>query len=169
METGGILACIIAGAVAAVLIVLTCLHFLAPANYPEAVTKFSYSTDGGVSYREGIQELNINQKYYLAVEMQVIASKDEAKQDISVNIVIPNSDKVSYVLSDYAGPKVEGVVDADRNAVVYQFKVVPATAPSKFRVIFECMPVASGDYSIQVEYDDNVASSWDKNETITFV
>lgn len=42
----------------------------------QATTRFLYSTDGGASWSETIQEIPINTTYYLAVEMQVTQSEE---------------------------------------------------------------------------------------------
>lgn len=135
----------------------------------EAVTKISYSTDGGYSYREGLQEITVGETYYMCIEMQVVASKDRNAEEIAAKVIIPQTQIVDCYLDDYPGTKITGVEDSINNIITYEFKVPSSTAPGKFRVIFECIASQEGRHTIEVVYDDNLSSAWDKTETIKYV
>ena len=55
------------------------------------------------------------------------------------------------------------------NSVSYDFNVVAATSPMKFRVVFECKPLTEGRTKVEVVYDDNVSPNWDATGTIKYV
>ena len=159
--------------VAIVLVVLVALiwggiYLFAPATY-ETVTKISYSLDGGYNYREGIQEIDVTQEYYMCVEMQIVASKDVNAKTIKATITLEQTDVVACYLDDNDGPQVTGVTDEINHVIIYTFDVPSSTAPSKFRVVFRCKPAAVGNFLTLVSYDDNVAEPWDKTETIRYV
>lgn len=135
----------------------------------EAVTKVSYSTDGGYTYREGVQEIGVGATYYMCIEMQVVASKDRNAEEIVAKVVIPQTQIVDCYLDDYPGTKITGVEDSINNIITYEFKVPSSTAPSKFRVIYECIASQEGRHTIEVIYDDNLSPSWDKTETIKYI
>jgi hypothetical protein len=135
----------------------------------ETVTKFTYSVDGGTSYREGLQEINVGATYYLCVEMQVVASKDRNAEEIVAQVIIPKTKIVDCYLDDYPGTKITGAEDSINGIITYEFKLPSSTEPSKFRVIFECIASQEGRYTIEVKYDDRISDAWDKTETIKYV
>ena len=135
----------------------------------EAVTKFTYSTDGGMSYREGIQEVEVGDTYYMCIEMQVVASKDNNAEEIVAKVIIPKTEIVDCYLDDYPGTKITGQEDAINSIITYEFKVPSSTAPGKFRVIFECKAAQEGRHTMEVIYDDNLSQVWDKTETIKYI
>lgn len=136
----------------------------------QATTRFLYSTDGGKSWSETIQEVDVNETYYLAVEMQVSQS-EETKEEKTVvaTITIPSTNVLDCYLDDHPGVSITGDVDAVNNSVSYDFDIVASTSPSKFRVVFECKPLSEGRASVEVVYDDNVSASWDASGTIKYV
>ena len=136
----------------------------------QATTRFLYSTDGGNQWSETIQEIPVDTTYYLAVEMQVSQS-EETKEEKTVvaTITIPNTTVQDCYLDDHPGVSITGDVDAVTNSVSYDFNIVAATSPSKFRVVFECKPLGEGRSKVEVVYDDNVSESWDTTGTIKYV
>lgn len=136
----------------------------------QASTRFLYSTDGGTSWSETIQEIPINTTYYLAVEMQVSQS-EETKEEKTVvaTITIPSTNVLDCYLDDHPGVSITGKEDAETNSISYDFNIVAGTSPSKFRVVFECKPISAGRTEVQVVYDDNVSDSWDASGTIKYV
>jgi hypothetical protein len=135
----------------------------------ETVTKFTYSVDGGTSYREGLQEINVGETYYLCIEMQVVASKDRNAEEIVAQVIIPKTKIVDCYLDDYPGTKITGAEDSINGIITYEFNLPSSTEPSKFRVIFECVASQEGRYTIEVKYDDRISDAWDKTETIKYV
>ena len=136
----------------------------------QASTRFLYSTDGGSSWSETVQEIPINTTYYLAVEMQVSQSeitKDE--KTVVATITIPSTTVLDCYLDDHPGVSITGKTDAATNSVSYDFNVVAGTSPIKFRVIFECKPLSEGRAKVEVVYDDNVSPNWDATGTIKYV
>ena len=89
-----ILASIVVGIVVVVGGVLGGIFLFKPAKY-ETVTKISYSTDGGYNYREGVQEIDVNQEYYMCIEMQIVASKDINAKTIKATIMLEQTEVVS--------------------------------------------------------------------------
>lgn len=158
--------------VIAIVVVVACvfgaIYLWGKPSY-EAVTKFTYSTDGGLSYREGIQEVEVGDTYYMCIEMQVISSKDMNNEEITAKVIIPKTKVVDCYLDDYPGTKITGQEDVINNIITYEFKVPSSTAPGKFRVIFECKASQEGRHTMEVIYDDNLSSSWDKTETIKYI
>lgn len=144
------------------------IYLFKPASY-ETVTKISYSTDGGYNYREGIQEIDTSQEYYMCIEMQVVASKDVNAKTIKATITLEQTEVVSCYLDDHPGQSITGETDNINHTITYKFDVPSSTAPSKFRVIFRCVPTTTGDFKTVVSYDDRVAPAWDKTENIRYV
>lgn len=136
----------------------------------QASTRFLYSTDGGSSWSETIQEIPVNTTYYLAVEMQVSQSEETKKENtVTATITIPSTNVLDCYLDDHPGVSITGNVDAVNNSVSYDFNVVASTSPVKFRVVFECKPLSEGRTKVEVVYDDNVSSNWDATGTIKYV
>lgn len=136
----------------------------------QASTRFLYSTDGGVSWSETVQEIPINTTYYLAVEMQVSQSENtKDEKTVVATITIPSTTVLDCYLDDHPGVSITGKTDAVTNSVSYDFNVVAGTSPIKFRVVFECKPINVGRTKVEVVYDDNVSSNWDATGTIKYI
>lgn len=136
----------------------------------QANTRFLYSVNGGTNWSETIQEVEVNMTYYLAIEMQVVQSKETNEEKIvKADITIPNTRVLDCYLDDHPGVSITGVPDPINNSITYQFNIVAGVSPAKFRVLFECTPLAEGKASIYVVYDDNVSPSWDATGTIKYV
>ena len=168
VEGGFILGCIVIGIIVVVGIIWGAITLFAAPKY-ETITKITYSTDGGYNYREGIQEINVNQEYYMCIEMQILASKDNTAKTIKTTIVVEYTSVVSCYLDDHPGQPITGQQDNINNTITYQFDVPASTAPAKFRVIFRCIPAAVGTFQTVVMYDDNIDPAWDKTENIRYV
>ena len=136
----------------------------------QASTRFLYSTDGGASWSETIQEIPVNTTYYLAVEMQVSQS-EETKEEKTVvaTITIPSTTVLDCYLDDHPGVSITGKTDAVTNSVSYDFNLVAGVSPAKFRVVFECSPLEEGRAKVEVVYDDSVSENWDASGTIKYV
>lgn len=136
----------------------------------QATTRFLYSMDGGASWSETVQEIPVNITYYLAVEMQVAQSENtKDEKTVVATITIPSTTVLDCYLDDHPGVSITGKVDAVTNSVSYDFNIVAGTSPSKFRVVFECMPLSEGRTKVEVVYDDQVSPSWDATGTIKYV
>ena len=136
----------------------------------QASTRFLYSTDGGVSWSETIQEIPVNTTYYLAVEMQVSQSENtKEEKSVVATITIPSTTVLDCYLDDHPGVSITGKTDALTNSVSYDFNVVAGVSPIKFRVVFECKPLSEGRTKVEVVYDDNVSPNWDATGTIKYV
>ena len=136
----------------------------------QASTRFLYSTDAGESWSETIQEVSVNETYYLAIEMQVSQSEETKDEKIvTVTVTIPSTTVLDCYLDDHPGVSITGDVDSVNNSVSYDLDIVASTSPSKFRVVFECKPLSEGRTTVEVVYDDNVSSSWDASGTIKYV
>ena len=136
----------------------------------QATTRFLYSMDGGISWSETVQEIPVNVTYYLAVEMQVAQSENtKDEKTVVATITIPSTTVLDCYLDDHPGVSITGKVDAVTNSVSYDFNVVAGTSPSKFRVVFECMPLNEGRTKVEVVYDYQVSPSWDATGTIKYV
>ena len=136
----------------------------------QASTRFLYSTDGGASWSETVQEIPVNMTYYLAVEMQVSQSENtEDEKTVVATITIPSTTVLDCYLDDHPGVSITGKTDAVTNSVSYDFNVVAGTSPIKFRVVFECKPLNEGRTKVEVVYDDNVSPNWDATGTIKYV
>ena len=136
----------------------------------QASTRFLYSTDGGSSWSETVQEIPVNTTYYLAVEMQVSQSENtKDEKTVVATITIPSTTVLDCYLDDHPGVSITGKTDAVTNSVSYDFNVVAGTSPIKFRVVFECKPLSEGRTKVEVVYDDNVSSNWDATGTIKYV
>ena len=136
----------------------------------QASTRFLYSTDGGVSWSQTVQEIPVNATYYLAVEMQVSQSENtKDEKTVVATITIPSTKVLDCYLDDHPGVNITGRTDAVTNSVSYDFNVIAGTSPTKFRVVFECKPLSEGRTKVEVVYDDNVSSNWDATGTIKYV
>ena len=136
----------------------------------QASTRFLYSTDGGTSWSETIQEVPVGETYYLAIEMQVSQDEESKKENVVVaTVTIPNTDVLDCYLDDHPGTSITGEVDSVNNSVSYDFNIVSSTTPETFRVVFECQPIDEGRARVEVVYDDNVSENWDSTGTIRYV
>lgn len=136
----------------------------------EASTRFLYSTDGGNSWSETVQELPVNKTYYLAIEMQVAQSEStKEEKTVKATITIPSTTVLDCYLDDHPGTSITGKTDAVTKGVSYDFNIVAGTSPSKFRVVFECEPLEEGRTKVEVVYDDLVSPTWDATGTIKYV
>lgn len=163
-----ILASIVVGIVVLGGLIFGGMYLFSPAKY-ETVTKISYSTDGGYNYREGIQEIQVGQEYYMCIEMQIVASKDINAKTIKATITLQETEVVSCYLDDHPGQTITGEPDYINHTITYKFDVPSSTAPSKFRVIFRCVPTTTGDFRTIIAYDDRIDAAWDKTENIRYV
>lgn len=136
----------------------------------QASTRFLYSQDGGKTWSETIQEVPVNETYYLLVEMQVSQS-EETKEEKAVvaQVTIPSTNVLDCYLDDHPGISITGHEDSVSKSVTYEFNIVAGTSPSKFKVIFECMPLNEGRATVEVVYDDNVSPNWDASGTMKYV
>lgn len=136
----------------------------------EASTRFLYSPDGGTSWSETIQEVPVNETYYLAVEMQVAQSEETKDEKVVVaTITIPSTNVLDCYLDDHPGVSITGREDSVNNSVSYDFDIVAGVSPTKFRVVFECKPLEEGRTTVEVVYDDTVGAQWDATGTIKYV
>lgn len=136
----------------------------------QASTRFLYSTDGGTSWSETIQEVPVGETYYLAIEMQVSQSEEtKDEQSVIASVSIPYTEVLDCYLDDHPGTTITGNVDSVNNTVTYDFSVIASTTPENFRVIFECRPLTAGRASVLVTYDDSISESWDRTGTIKYV
>lgn len=136
----------------------------------QADTKFMYSLDGGDSWSQTIQEVPINETYYLAVEMQVSQSEEtKDEQKVVATITIPQTNVLDCYLDDHPGVSITGKEDAVNKSISYDFDIIAGVSPSKFRVVFECKPLDEGRAKVEVVYDDKVDPSWDSTGTIKYV
>lgn len=135
-----------------------------------AITQFMYSTDAGVSWYETIQEVEVNQTYYMSISMQVVQSKNTDKEiTIGSTITIPDTNVVDCYLDDHPGTSITGTVDSNKHITSYEFNLVAGVSPAKFRVIFECVPIVEGKSSVYVTYDDQLSPNWDATGVIKYV
>jgi len=136
----------------------------------QPTTRFLYSIDGGNSWSETIQEVDVNETYYLAIEMQISQSEETKEEQIVVaTITIPQTTVLDCYLDDHPGVSITGTEDAVTNSISYDFDIVAGTSPNKFRVVFECKPLEEGRAAVNVVYDDSVSTSWDASGTIKYV
>lgn len=136
----------------------------------QASTRFLYSTDGGSSWSETIQEIPVNTTYYIAVEMQVSQSEStNSENTVLATITIPSTKVLDCYLDDHPGVSITGKIDAVTNDISYHFNIVAGVSPVKFRVVFECKPLSEGRAKIQVVYDDNVNPEWDATGIIKYI
>ena len=134
-----------------------------------ASTRFLYSTDEGVSWSETIRSVYAGDPYYLAVEMAVTQSKESrAQKTVDVAIEVPKTDGLTCTLNNYPGGDLLKTTEGEE-ATTYEFRLVAGTNPSKFRVMFECLPERPGSVSVSVTYDDKLDEAWDSTGTIKFV
>ena len=135
-----------------------------------ASTRFLYSVNAGASWSETIQEIEVGTNYYLAIEMQVVQSIETKKENtIVVKITIPNTNVLECHLDDHPGITITGDYDPITKAITYPFNITAGTSPSKFRAVFDCVPLSAGKATIYVEYDENVSSNWDYTGSIKYV
>ena len=135
-----------------------------------ANTRFLYSTDNGASWSETVQTVYTGEPYYLAVEMQVVQSRETDEENIvEAVIAIPNTNVLDCYLDDHHGTSITGEADLENNTVTYKFHVVAGTNPSKFRVVFECMPISDGKATVTVNYDDHLSDAWDATGSIKYI
>lgn len=136
----------------------------------QASTRFLYSTDGGTTWSETIQEVPVGETYWLAIEMQVSQSEETRdEKSVIATVSIPYTEVLDCYLDDHPGTSITGNVDSVNNTVTYDFTVISSTSPENFRVIFECQPLSAGRASVLVTYDDSVSESWDRTGTIKYV
>ena len=134
-----------------------------------ASTRRLYSTDDGTPWSETMRSAYVGKPYFVAIKLQVTQSKQTREQHMVQAIAsIPKNDGARYSLSDHPGGSLVSVSESD-GATKYKFNIVAVTSPSKFRVIFECLPTKTGKASVTVTYDDQLSDAWDSTGTVNYI
>lgn len=136
----------------------------------QANTRFLYSMNGGLNWSETIQEITVGNTYWLAIEMSVVQSAEtKSEMTVRAEVTVPNTNVVDCYLDDHPGTSITGTPNPITGSTTYQFNLVAGTNPTKFRAVFECVPLLEGRASIYVVYDDKVSASWDATGAVKYV
>ena len=141
-----------------------------------AVSDFSYSYDKGHSYGNGTKEYAVGETIYLKVKAKVTSNKEEPST-ISMKLTIPCI--TSLDAKYYDGQPITPTYDAVNNVTTYEFTITAAMNAQEWEFVFQFTPnenafvphtdVTELEVRMVLEFDDNVGSMYDKQNTIKFV
>jgi len=133
-----------------------------------ATTSFYYSSDGGRNYGNGAKEYEVGKNVYLKLQYKVTSGDSEKKPTpVKVTLTIP---KVEFVDANYMdGQKITGRYDQVKNQTTFVFTAYASKNASTSEAVFQFIPNGEGQVKLTVDYDDNVASTYDRVNTLTFV
>lgn len=158
--------------IAAVMFIVSMMSLSGCSNLPfikakyTATTDFFYSSDKGHSYGNGTKEYAVGETVYMKVLMEVTSNKKKTSQVVAV-LTIPNSDAVDAKYMD--GQIITPNSDPVNNVTTYEFTVNASNEPQQVECVIQYKPNAVGTVPMTFVYDDNLDSTYDKQNTLEFV
>ena len=137
-------------------------------NVFSAESGFFYSSDKGHTYGNSTKEYEVGESVYMKVQYKVTSndSKDKPTQ-VKVTLSIP---KVKHVDAKYMdGQIITPKYDATKNVTTYTFTALASKEAKVEEAVFEFIPNDTGSITMQLVYDDNVESNYDRQSTLKFV
>lgn len=134
-------------------------------NYT-ATSQFFWSSDAGATYGNGTKEYAVGENVYMKLILKVDSEKDK-QEEIKVTLTIPY---VQDVVSKYMdGTPITPEIDEINQTATYNFNIIASKNANETELVFKFVPVKAADATITLTFDDKVSSTYDKQNTITFV
>ena len=137
-------------------------------NVFSAETGFYYSSDQGHTYGDSTKEYEVGESVYMKVQYKVTSNDNKDKPtQVKVTLSIP---KVKHVDAKYMdGQIITPKYDAAKNVTTYTFTALASKESKVEEAVFEFIPNDVGSITMQLVYDDNVESNYDRQSTLKFV
>lgn len=139
-----------------------------------------YITDPYGEKINSFKSLVVGEPFYLHMDVTIFADKDwyekftPNNKVVNLDICFPKTKIFEIKLEDGDGIRnanIEPIIDNLNDTLTYSFPIRSRkkTEASMCRFIFKCTPISPGDARITLEFDDYVASDWDKLFTLTYI
>ena len=125
-----------------------------------------FSVDNGRSYTDGVRVLPVGQEIFMKVFIQVSYQHDKDVKIVKADIIIPNVDGIEafYNTGQFLTPK----KDLVNGILTYSPSIIAKKVPEEVILTFKFIPLKSGLQSLRIIFDENLVSSEDYFDTITF-
>lgn len=135
-------------------------------TYYVAASDFFYSEDKGHTYGNGTKEYSIGETVYMKVKAKVTSNQTNPKT-ITMKLTIPNITALDAKYFD--GQPITPVYDSVLNVTTYEFTITAAQNAQEWEFVFQFIPNAEAEVKITLEFDENIESMYDKQNTVKFV
>lgn len=127
---------------------------------------FSYSSDKGHVYGNGLKEYAVGDTIYMKVRYRV-ESNQKKKSQVKVKLTIPNVKNADAKYMD--GQVITPSYDSAKNITTYEFTANASKDAPVSECVFQFVPNTAGSITMKLVFDDKVDSSYDKQNTLNFV
>lgn len=131
-----------------------------------ALSDFYYSSDAGKTYGNRTKEFNVGETVYMQLIARVDSNSKKA-EEVSLTLTIPSITAVDAKY--YDGQPITPVPDEINNITSYTFTIIASNSASDWNFVFQFIPNSPGEITIKLEFDDNVPSLYDKQNTVKFI
>ena len=139
-----------------------------------------YTTDQYGNRMDNLKSLVVGESFYFHIDVTVVCDKnwyeflEPNNKVIFLDVCFPKTKIFEIKLDDGDGIKntnFEPKIDSINNTQTYTLKVRSAKKDKAVQLgfIFKCTPISAGDANVTLEFDDLVASDWDKLRTLTYI
>lgn len=127
---------------------------------------FYYSNDKGHTYGNGTKEYTVGETVYMKVRFKVTTNKKKVSQ-VKVVLTIPSIQSLDAKYMD--GQIITPNYDAVNNVTTYEFIANASKNAEEQECVIQFIPNAVGSVTMTLQFDDNVDSSYDRQNTLGFV
>ena len=127
---------------------------------------FSYSSDKGHVYGNGLKEYTVGETIYMKVRYRV-ESNEKKKSQVKVKLTIPNVKNADAKYMD--GQVITPSYDSTKNITTYEFTANASRNAAVSECVFQFVPNTTGSITMKLVFDDKVDPSYDKQNTLNFV
>jgi hypothetical protein len=131
-----------------------------------ALSEFYYSEDAGSTYGNRKKEFLVGETVYMQLITRVDSTTSRA-ETIIVTLIIPRINALDATYFD--GQKITPIEDDINNITTYNFTILASNNSLDWNFIFQFVPNSPGTVTIDLLFDDNVPSLFDKQNTIDFI
>ena len=131
-----------------------------------ANSEFYYSSDAGKTYGNRTKEFTVGETVYMQLIVKV-DSTSKKTSEVTLTLTIPSITSVDAKY--YDGQPITPVKDEINNLTSYTFTVIASNNSSEWNFVFQFIPNNPGEITIKLEFDDNVPTLYDKQNTVKFI
>jgi hypothetical protein len=131
-----------------------------------ANSEFYYSSDAGKTYGNRTKEFNVGETVYMQLIVKVDSTRKKANE-VTLTLTIPSITAVDAKY--YDGQPITPLPDEINNLTSYTFTVIASNNSSEWNFVFQFIPNSPGEITIKLEFDDNVPTLYDKQNTVKFI